>query len=78
MGKQQCVAMGSVKSEFVQIAKDVLQGSVLGPVLFTCHINDIVSAITGCNIHPYADDTILYCTADAAQSAFSISSALFC
>ena len=69
MDRQQCESMGSVKSEFVQIAKGVPQGSVHGPVLFTLHINDIVSAVTGCNIHLNADDSILYCTADTVQSA---------
>ena len=63
------MAIGTVKCEFVQIAKGVQQGSVLGPVQFTLYINDIVSAVTECNIHLYADDTILYGIAYAVHSA---------
>ncbi len=69
MDRQQCVAIGDIKSKFVQVTKGVLQGSVLGPVLFTLYINNIVSVISGCNFHFYADDTVLYCVSDTAQSA---------
>ena len=47
----------------------VPQGSVLGPVLFTLYINNIMSTCTDCQYHLYADDTILYCVADSAEFA---------
>ncbi len=56
-------------SEFLPITKGVPQGSVLGPVLFTIYINEIVSLLTGCHAHLFADDTILYSIADTPQAA---------
>ena len=42
---------------------------MLGPILFSIYINNIVNAITGCLIHLYADDAILYCIADTVDDA---------
>ena len=72
MDRQQCVAVGTVKSQFVHVAKGVPQGLILGPVLFTLYIDDIVFSVTGCNIHLYADDTILHCNADIVHSYKSL------
>ncbi len=55
----QCVKAGNIKSEVLPVTKGVPQESALGPVLFTIYINNIVSSLTDCNVHLYADDTIL-------------------
>ena len=56
-------------STFLLVSKGVPQGSILGPVLFTLYINDILSALSDCLAHLYADDTIIYCIAVSVELA---------
>ena len=68
-GRSQCVKAGGAQSGFLPISKGVPQGSILGPVLFTLYINNIALSLNNCHAHFYADDTIIYCSADSAQLA---------
>lgn len=55
----------------MEILKGVPQGSVLGALLFTIFINSIDYDTQDVNIHFYADDTIVYCSAPSCQLALS-------
>ena len=58
--RQICTYFCSEMSEFVDVNYGVPQGSILGPLLFTLYIDDIVQQVEHCDLQLYADDTILY------------------
>ena len=57
-GRRQCVTVDGVVSEFEEVNCGVPQGSILGPVLFLCYVNDM-SVSLGCHLSLYADDSTL-------------------
>ena len=48
------------QSEWANIHAGVPQGSVLGSMLFLLYINDLVGAVSRCQIRMFADDTCLF------------------
>ena len=58
-GRQQCTRIGDKVSSVLPITFGVPQGSILGPILFSIYINEIVD-IVNCGVVLYADDTVLY------------------
>jgi hypothetical protein len=56
----QCVKADGTLSDVLPITSGVVQGSVLGPLLFSMFIKDIVAHITSCRVHLDADDVQLY------------------
>ena len=56
----QRVKIGDTFSEWEMVRRGVPQGSVLGPVFFNVHINDLFYHIKWGNLNAYADDEQLY------------------
>ena len=62
--------------EFLEVSCGVPQGSILGPLLFLCYINDMAAALK-CRLSLYADDSALvYSGSDPAEVASFLSSEL--
>ena len=60
-GRTQQVVVGGYTSSAVPVKSGVLQGHILGPLLFVLFINDIFSCVSeGTNIVLYADDTKIW------------------
>ena len=59
-GRYQYVRIGDVASEALPVDYGVPQGSILGPVLFTVYINDLLTVPKRCQSACYVDDSKLY------------------
>ena len=55
--RQQRVVVNGVKSDWAPVVSGVSQGTVLGPLLFSLHINDIMSDFES-EIRLFADDCV--------------------
>ena len=56
---EQFVSVNGFASSTLSITCGVLQGSVLGPLLFLLDTNDLHVAIKHCKVHDFADKTNL-------------------
>ena len=61
-GRSQVVGLNDVLSDSEPVIVGLPQGSILGPLLFILHVNDLPDEIRNCNILMYADDTVLFCS----------------
>ena len=59
--RQQYDEYNGATSLKLKISTAVLQGSILGPLLFFIYINDLPSVSNVLQMRMYADDTTLYC-----------------
>ena len=59
--RTQYVAIEGCESQSLPVISGVPQGSVLGPLLFICYINDVTTVVSsGSEINLFADDIVLY------------------
>ena len=56
--RSQCTQVRGIDSDFLNITCGVPQGSILGPTLFLCYINDMADVLK-CKLSLYADDSAL-------------------
>ena len=59
-GRTQCTVANDITSDPLPITCGVPQGSILGPLLFLCYINDLSSTIKTAKHNLYADDTAVH------------------
>lgn len=59
-GRKQLVNVNGTESELLNITCGVPQGSILGPLLFLCYVNDMsISIQSDCKLLLYADDSTI-------------------
>ena len=57
--RKQCVVVDGISSSPVDVDSGVPQGTVLGPILFLLHINDLPSIVSS-KVRLFADDCLIY------------------
>jgi len=58
-GRRQRVVVGGAASGWTEVLSGIPQGSVMGPFLFICYVNDMPEAVEGL-IRMFADDTKIF------------------
>ena len=71
--RYQCVRIGDAVSKILPLEFGVPQGSILGPVLFTIYVNDLLSVPERCISASYVDDSKMYLSFPPGELARSIS-----
>ena len=68
LNRKQCVRINNSNSDFLTVISGVPQGSIVGPILFTCFFNDFFYVIEIANAHNFADDNKLTAFANSSQN----------
>ena len=73
--RQQVTVLGSTSSS-LPVISDVPQGSILGPVLFLLHVNDLPDAVSSSTVATFADNTKLFKTIACKADSLKLQEAL--
>ena len=66
----QSVVLNDIFSDSLSFARSVPQGTVLGPFLFTLHINDLHEQVdNNTELIQYADDTVIFTSGDSIEKS---------
>ena len=67
--------MDGYSSDNLPVTSGIPQGTMLGPLLFLCYINDLPECVS-CNIRLYADDVLLYNIIESEKDCLQLQSDL--
>ena len=70
--RQQCVRINNIYSGFEEIIAGVLQGSIVGSILFSAFLNDFFYDIENASVHNFDDDNTLSCFAKTIEDLIHI------
>jgi len=71
LNRSQQVIIDGQKSDVYSVSSGVPQGTVLGPLLFLCFINDLPNRSKS-NIKLYANDVLLYVTIHSRDDCYRL------
>ncbi|XP_065336851.1 uncharacterized protein LOC135937619 [Cloeon dipterum] len=77
VGRTQFVKFGGESSEPCEVASGVVQGSVLGPLLFNIFVADLPEMVTSSTLVQYADDATIYKEIRCQEDADALQEDLF-
>ena len=74
--RRQYVCIGAKSSSVMCVSSGVVQGSIIGPLLFVLFINDLADVVRAVSILLYADDLMLFRAISCLNDRFVLQSAI--